>query len=52
MDEAKVALCRKAAALIQNLTVRWVIDHAADIPPLLRRVAQGGAAGDERDPDN
>ena len=41
MDEAKVALS-KGRRLNPNLTVRWVIDHAVDIPPLLDGLRKAG----------
>jgi adenylate cyclase len=41
MDEAKVALS-KGRRLNPNLTVRWVIDHAVDFPPLLDGLRKAG----------
>ena len=40
-DEAKSAL-REARRLNPKLTVKWLIDHAADIPPLLDGLRKAG----------
>jgi TolB-like protein len=41
MDEARVALS-KGRRLNPNLTVKWLIDHAADIPPLVDGLRKAG----------
>ena len=40
-EEAKTALA-EGRRLNPNLTVKWLIDHAADIPPLLDGLRKAG----------
>ena len=44
MDEAKAALA-EARRLNPQLTVKWMIEHTPNLPAVIRRPAQGGAAG-------